>query len=181
MSDLILLAALLDGPKHGWALKKLAGFLSASGDMHNNLVYPLMKKFVAQGWVRRRSEPGQRGQTRAVYSLTLRGNQELLRRLEQFGEKEATSASQFRVRVSLFALLDSQTRHAVLARRESWLVSRQKHFVALQDSLTAMKAAGWALEVVAFLLQEVRHERRWINMLSRKSAGAASFKKLQRR
>jgi DNA-binding PadR family transcriptional regulator len=181
MNDLILLAALLDGPRHGWALKKLAGFLSASGDMHNNLVYPLMKKFVAQGWVRRRSEPGQRGQTRAVYSLTLRGNRELLRRLDQFGEKEAPSASEFRVRVSLFALLDARTRFRVLAQRDSWLVSRQNHFLTLLDGLTAMKATGWAPEVVAFLLQEVRHERRWIKTLERKSAGAASSKKLQRR
>ena len=73
MSDLILLAALLDGPQHGWALKKLAGLLSGSGDMHNNLVYPLLKKFVGEGWVRRRSEPGQRGRIRSVYSLTSRG------------------------------------------------------------------------------------------------------------
>ena len=72
MHDLILLAALREGPKHGWALKKLAGFLSGSGEMHNNLVYPLMKKFVREGWVRRRAEPGERGQTRSVYSLTRR-------------------------------------------------------------------------------------------------------------
>ena len=57
MNDLILMAALLEGPKHGWALKKLAGFLGGQNAMHNNLVYPLLKKFVAAGWVRRHSGP----------------------------------------------------------------------------------------------------------------------------
>ena len=49
MNDLIMLSALLDGPKHGWALKKLAGFLSGSSEMHKNLVRALLKRFVKQG------------------------------------------------------------------------------------------------------------------------------------
>src|SRR5260370_14922963 len=36
MNDLILLAALMQGPQHGYALKKLAGFMAGHGDMHNN-------------------------------------------------------------------------------------------------------------------------------------------------
>jgi DNA-binding PadR family transcriptional regulator len=43
MTDLILLATLLDGPKHGYELKKRAGLIFGQGmTIHNNLVYPLM-------------------------------------------------------------------------------------------------------------------------------------------
>lgn len=171
MNDLILLAALLDGPKHGWALKKLAGFLSGSGKMHNNLVYPLMKKFVAQKWVRRRSEPGERGQTRAVYSLTPGGKQELLRRLNQFGEREAASGAEFRVRVGLFALLDQAARSRVAAARDRWLAAREEHFDRVHIGLHTMNGTEWAREVTEFLLQEVRLERRWIKSLAKKSGG----------
>lgn len=44
MNDLLILAALLEGPKHGYALKKHAGLISGQTDMHNNLVYPLLRR-----------------------------------------------------------------------------------------------------------------------------------------
>jgi len=180
MNDLIMLAALLDGPKHGWVLKKLAGFLSGSGEMHNNLVYPLLKRFVKQGWARRRSERGERGQTRSVYSLTLWGKQELLLRLEQFAEKEARSAAEFRARVGLFGLLDHDSRARILKQRDQWLTSREKHFVSIRDGLTALDATDWGREVVAFLLQEVRSERRWIRTLGKRARSSGLSKKLKR-
>jgi DNA-binding PadR family transcriptional regulator len=185
MNDLILLAALLDGPKHGWVLKKLGGLATGRGDMHNNLVYPLMKKFVAQGWVRRRAESGHRGQTRAVYSLTLLGNKELFQRLNQFGEKEAASANEFRLRVGLFGALSPQARKRILAERARWLVVREERFVGLRQNLATINAGVWGPEIVDFLIAEVRAERKWIAALDKKSnqiAGSGSdAKKAARR
>jgi DNA-binding PadR family transcriptional regulator len=163
------MAALLDGPKHGWVLKKLGGWVAGHGDMHNNLVYPLMKKFVVRGWVRRRAEAGHRGQTRAVYSLTLVGQKELFRRLNQFGEKEASSATEFRLRVGLFHLLPAETRKRILEEREGWLAAREERFVGLRQKLAAMKPGAWGPEVVDFLTAEVRAERKWIAALEKKS------------
>jgi hypothetical protein len=40
----------------------------------------------------------------------------------------------------------------------------------IREGLTAMKASEWGSEVVAFLLQEVRAERKWIATLQKKSA-----------
>jgi len=174
MNDLILLAALLDGPKHGWVLKKLGGLVTGHGDMHNNLVYPLMKKFVAQSWVRRRAEAGHRGQTRAVYALTLSGNKELFRRLNEFGEKEAASANEFRLRVGLFGALTSETRERILAERTAWLAAREVRFETLRQSLMAMGSAPWGLEVVNFLTAEIQLERKWIAALKKKASQQTS-------
>ena len=170
MNDLILLAALWEGPKHGWALKKVAGLISGSGDLHNNLLYPLLKKFVREGWVRRRSEPGERGQTRAVYSLTPRGHQELLRRLSEFGDREASSSPEFLVRAGLFAILDPETRSQILAARDRYLASRESRFSALQQSIATLAGSEWGSEVVAFLLEGVTNERKWIRALGKKIA-----------
>jgi DNA-binding PadR family transcriptional regulator len=174
MNDLILLAALCDGPKHGWALKKLAGFIYGGGSMHNNLLYPLLKKFVAEGWVRRREEAGQRGQTRAVYSLTPRGRRELLRRLAEFGPKQAGSAAEFRLRVGLFGFLEPETRARILSDRDRWLEEREKHFTLVADSLRAMRGTEWGQEVSSFLLDEARRERKWIRGLARKPTSDTS-------
>jgi DNA-binding PadR family transcriptional regulator len=51
MNDLVLLAALLRQPAYGYALKKIAGLIFGNGAMHNNVVYPLLKKFTQNGWV----------------------------------------------------------------------------------------------------------------------------------
>ena len=108
MTDLLLLASLLDGPQHGYALKKRLGTITGHGPLHNNVVYPLLKRFVAATWVSRRKAQGQRGQTRELYSLTPKGKQVLLSRLRDFSEKDAVSGDAFRLRIGLFAVLSPE-------------------------------------------------------------------------
>ncbi len=50
----MVLGLLFDGPKHGYQLKREAGFVLGRGDMHNNLVYPLLRRFTTEGWVTKR-------------------------------------------------------------------------------------------------------------------------------
>ncbi len=104
MNDLLLLAMLLDDPAHGYALKKRVGHITGQTDMHNNLVYPLLKRFVDSGWVSRKTVPGERGQTRERYALTSKGKQELVRRLEEFSAKDAASSEAFQLRLGLFSV-----------------------------------------------------------------------------
>ena len=101
MNDLLLLSTLLAGPKHGYALKKQIALITGHGEMHNNLVYPLLKRFVANGWVSRRESAGERGQTRELYALTAKGRKEIVRRLSDFSLK-SSSGDEFSLRVGLF-------------------------------------------------------------------------------
>jgi DNA-binding PadR family transcriptional regulator len=39
---------LLDGPKHGYQLKREAGFILGQGTTHNNLIYPLLPRLHRQ-------------------------------------------------------------------------------------------------------------------------------------
>jgi DNA-binding PadR family transcriptional regulator len=166
MNDLILLAMLLEGPQHGYALKKKVGLITGQGEMHNNLVYPLLKRFVTEGWVSRRSADGQRGQTRELYALSVKGRQELVRSLSDFADKAAGSPEAFRIRVSLFSLLDAATRLTILARRDQWLANRQETLQRVVEG-TAVKR-GWDGEVIAFMNTEIHAERRWIERLRKK-------------
>src|SRR5215831_5703075 len=98
MTDLMILAMLLPGPKHGYQLKREAGIILGHDVLHNNLVYPLLRRFMNNKWVSRKAAPGQRGQTRQQYSLTTLGRRELLARLSSFTEQDANSADAFRLR-----------------------------------------------------------------------------------
>jgi DNA-binding PadR family transcriptional regulator len=173
MNDLLLLATLLGGPKHGYALKKQAGFLSAQPDMHNNLVYPLLRRFVENGWVSKRKAAGQRGQTREVYTLTSEGKKEVLRQAARFTQREASSESEFAIRVGLFGLLDGAQRLAVLQVREEWLEQWEAKFDCMQDG---MNIGEWGGEVVRFLRGQMRAERDWISGLKRKLKKQAARK-----
>jgi DNA-binding PadR family transcriptional regulator len=166
MNDLLLLAILLGGPQHGYALKKLVGTMTGHRAMHNNLVYPLLKRFVAAGWVSRRKAEGQRGQTRAVYSLTAKGKAMLLARLEEFTEKDRSSGDAFRLRTGLFGFLTSKKRESILAQRETWLAARA-HTLAILAETTSMD--HWGAETVQFLRTQTEAERKWIQHLRRRA------------
>jgi DNA-binding PadR family transcriptional regulator len=159
MNDLFLLANLLDDPKHGYALKKQVGPISGQEEMHNNLVYPLLRRFVESGWVRKRQGAGERGQTQEIYSLTAKGKQELLRRLSHATGKEIASENAFHLRVGLFAVLDAAARARILAERDRWLAA-------------AMDLGHWGSEVVRFLRERIHAERKWISRLRRKAERA---------
>ena len=162
MNDLLILASLLSGPLHGYALKNRIGTITGQGPMHNNLVYPLLKRFVAASWVSRRKAPGQRGQTRELYSLTPKGKQALLRRLADFSEKEAASADSFRIRVGLFSVLGPEERARILDSRSRWLARR----TAVLDNIAAsMTLDQWAGETVRFLRSQLVAEEKWLGNL----------------
>jgi DNA-binding PadR family transcriptional regulator len=173
MNDLLLLAALLGGPKHGYGLKKQVGLITGQREMHNNLVYPLLRRFGENGWISKRTAAGQRGQTREVYALTNKGKQELLRRLGQFTSKDASSESAFRLRVGLFNVLDSDTQKRIVSERDRWLVTREQNLARLT---AAVDLGVWGGEVVRYFREETRRERCWIATLQRKIDRQASRK-----
>ena len=173
MSDLLLLSTLLAGPQHGYALKKRIGLMTGHGEMHNNLVYPLLKRFVAEGWVKPRKVPGERGQTRACYALTGKGRRELLRRLREFSRKEAASEDAFHLRVGLFAVLDAEARANILAGREDWLEQRGK---TLRNLAAAQELGEWGGEVVAYRRRQVESEKKWAARLRQKALGRKKHK-----
>jgi DNA-binding PadR family transcriptional regulator len=166
MNDLLVLAHLLPGPRHGYALKKQVGLITGQGEMHNNLIYPLLRGFERNGWITRRTAAGQRGQTREVYALTKKGKQELLRRLGQFTNKDAGSENAFRLRVGMFDVLDADTRRRILSERDAWLATRQERIAHLTSALNAGRWGGEVLEILAL---QIRSERKWISRLKRKA------------
>jgi DNA-binding PadR family transcriptional regulator len=164
MNDLLLLAALLDGPKHGYALKKRAALIWGEPALHNNIVYPLLGRFVAHGWVTERRAAGERGQVRRVYTLAPRGRQALVEKLSEFGEAEARSREAFRLRVGLFAILSAAAREGILAKREAFLRSRVERFVPLARQI---ELGTYGSEVVRFIRGQIAAELAWIARLRR--------------
>lgn len=171
MNDLLLLSTLLAGPKHGYALKKQIAQITGQGEMHNNLVYPLLRRFVRNGWVSHRETAGQRGQTREQYAITTKGRQEIVDRIAVFSAKAAGSAEAFSFRVGLFEILEPAARTRILDEREKWLRNRANSLKNL--SLTSLLGL-WGGEVVKFLHAQALAEQKWISKLRRKARNAGA-------
>ena len=164
MTDLIILATLLPGPKHGYQLKHEAGIILGQDVLHNNLVYPLLRRFMNNKWVSRKTTPGERGQTRQRYTLTALGRKELLTRLSSFSEPEARSSDGFRLRVGLFQRLEPAVRSHILEARTAFLRSQ---FAKLTAVRTNFQLDRYAEEVTSQFLAEIQAELDWIERLRR--------------
>ena len=168
MNDLLILALLLESPKHGYALKKGAAMMFGPRDMHNNLVYPLLRRFVAQKWVTVKKAEGERGQTRQVYSLTSTGREALVNRLRDFSPVDAESLEQFSVRVGLFDILAPADRLAILDRRKAYLEERAARLGLFAARIESGTFPG---QIVSFLGSSAHAELAWIEKLRQMADG----------
>jgi DNA-binding PadR family transcriptional regulator len=165
MNDLLVLSTLLGGPKHGYALKKRIGLLTGRKEMHNNLIYPLLKRFVAEGWVSRRTVEGERGQTRELYALTAKGKQELLAQLGELSEKEAGNREACSLRVGLFSVLPKEARLKIIEVRDRWLADREANLARIAAE---MRVGEWGGQSLRFIQTQVKAERKWLEGLRKK-------------
>jgi len=164
MTDLIILALLSPGPKHGYQLKREAGWIFGQESLHNNLVYPMLRRFLKEGWATKKSVSGERGQNRQQYSLTARGRQTLLARLSSYSEADVRSVEGFHMRVGLFELLEPEVRERILSLREAYLRSQVETMSALQAHMDVGTYGG---EVVRHRQEKMQLELNWIRRLRR--------------
>jgi len=162
MNDLLMLTMMLGSPKYGYQLKREAGWMMGQDKLHNNLVYPMLRRFVEQKWVRKKAVPGERGQTRQQYALTAEGRHWLFNGITRFTEANAASENAFHLRVGLFAMLKPETRETILNMRESYLHSRDKKLGTLQDN---MELGKFGTEIVRHMRKQVAMECDWIRHL----------------
>lgn len=162
MTDLIILALLLNGPRYGYQLKKEGGLAQGRRPLHSNVIYPLLSRFAESGWVSMRASPGERGQTRHLYTLTRAGRVELSRRLATFPAKEAESDAAFQLRVGLFHALSTPLREKVLNAREAFLASMESRLAEIRNHF---QPAPFPAQVLWFRLLQVKAERAWIRRL----------------
>jgi DNA-binding PadR family transcriptional regulator len=164
MNDLLVLAMLLAGPKYGYQLKREAGWMSGQESLHNNLVYPMLRRFLEEGWVSKKAVPGERGQTRQQYALTAEGRRYLFGRINEFSDSDAASAEAFNLRVGLFEPLKAEARETILARRDSYLEQRDRKLAVLEDKMDLGK---FGTEIVKHLRKQLEMEREWVRHLRR--------------
>jgi transcriptional regulator len=81
--DLLILRTLDTGPKHGWAIAKRIGQVSADVlQVTQGSLYPALHRLEQQGWLSAEWESTEGGRERKVYALTAAVRKQLAREIK---------------------------------------------------------------------------------------------------
>lgn len=164
--EILVLRHLSARPAHGYELRKRVE-RTAAVTLHNNSLYPALKRFEEAGAVTRTAEPSESGRPpRQVYTLTPVGRELLHDMLADLPPDAARDDTEFLARLGQFSLLSAPERLAVLDARLAALNDALHHFEEMHS------LAGddpWAEAVTAELIGRTQTERAWIAELREKA------------
>jgi DNA-binding PadR family transcriptional regulator len=169
-SEIVILAMLQQGPRHGYEIKKdIDRALGGMVTLNNKTLYLALKHFEEMGAVTRQVIPQEGKPNRHIYQLTEHGAELLQGYLRDFPPEQASSDAEFFTRVAFFDFLEMPERETILNKRLAYLQMCLEYLRKLQqmaDSEDCAPGIGVSMlsakRVLAFHIRRVRDEYQWI-------------------
>lgn len=164
--DIMILALLRMGPRHGYDIKKrVEHILQRKAKLNTNLLYPALHRLEQSGAIER-SEQEQGGKpTKFVYRLTPLGEHHLRNLIEEFGEAEAAKEEEFLVRMACFDLIEERSRLRILDQRRRAIEQKLARGERIRAYMAEENNSPWIERIVSFGERRNRAELRWIEEL----------------
>ena len=158
--EILILRRLRGGPAHGYELRKrveeTTGFV-----LHNNSLYPALRRFEEAGAVTRTAEPQEGRPPRLVYTLTDVGRDLLQDMLADLPAEQAGQPEEFLARLGQFTLLNPAERAGVLASRARAVRGQLAHYQAMHK-LATDHGDPWGARATAELIRRHEQELAWL-------------------
>jgi DNA-binding PadR family transcriptional regulator len=158
--EILILRRLRSGPAHGYELRKrveqTTGFV-----LHNNSLYPALRRFEEAGAVTKAAEPQEGRPPRLVYTLTAVGRELLHDMLADLPAEQAADPSEFLARLGQFAEINSAERAGVLASRARAVRDQLAHYQAMLD-LAVAHGERWGALATSELIRRHEQELAWL-------------------
>jgi len=158
--EILILRRLRGGPAHGYELRKrveeTTGFV-----LHNNSLYPALRRFEEAGAVTKTAEPQAGRPPRLVYTLTDVGRELLHDMLADLPPEQAGDETEFLARLGQFSEINSAERASVLAARTRAVRDQLAHYQAMH-TLSAGYGHPWGALVTAELIRRHEQELAWL-------------------
>ncbi|MBO0793719.1 MAG: PadR family transcriptional regulator [Ktedonobacteraceae bacterium] len=169
-SEILILAMLRRGKRHGYEIKKdIDRALGGMVALNNKTLYLALKRFEGRGAVKREVILQEGKPNRHLYELTERGIEMLQALLRDFGPEQAGSEAEFFTRVSFFDFLDIPERQVILRERLGYLQKALEYLRSLQrwaedgeECTDIVPTQTHAERVLAFHTRRIRDEYAWI-------------------
>lgn len=162
-SEIVILAMLLQQPRHGYEIKKsVEQALGGAVSINNKMLYPLLKRFEEVRAVERHVVQQEGKPDRHLYQLTAHGVELLQSYLRDFPPVLAGNQAEFSTRVAFFDLLEPEERQEILKKRQAHVQEDLDHLYKLQAMADKGNASSHAQRVLAFTIQQDRNEYQWL-------------------
>jgi DNA-binding PadR family transcriptional regulator len=166
--EILILRRLRSGPAHGYELRKrveqTTGFV-----LHNNSLYPALRRFEEAGAVTKTAEPQEGRPPRLVYTLTEVGHDLLHDMLAELPPEQAADEAEFLARLGQFSLLSFSERATVLAARTRAVRDQLAHYQTMQD-LAISHGERWGALATGELIRRAEQELAWLAELGQLAA-----------
>jgi DNA-binding PadR family transcriptional regulator len=169
-----ILGVLLDGPAHGYAIKKQLTVAHPEGSAINDgQLYPTLARMEQSGWIHKQVVEQRRTPSKHLYRLTAAGRREFFRWLGGAGGESAalgmSRRSDFLRRCAFFQLLDGE-RVGAQVRAEQALVERTLERL---ECLARGEEDPYRRKLVEYGIRVQRMRRQWLEELLVMSDGRA--------
>jgi DNA-binding PadR family transcriptional regulator len=162
--EILILRRLRAGPAHGYELRKRVE-QTTGVVLHNNSLYPALRRFEEAGAVTKTAEPQPGRPPRLVYTLTAVGHELLHDMLADLPPDQAADPAEFVARLGQFSLLSYSERAVVLAARTRAVRDQLDHFETMAD-LAAATGEYWGAITTRELIRRHQQELAWLAELS---------------
>ena len=166
--EILILRRLRAGPAHGYELRKRVE-QTTGVVLHNNSLYPALKRFEEAGAVTKAAEPLPSRPPRLVYTLTAVGHELLHDLIADLPPEQAADPAEFAARLGQFSLINSAERARVLASRAGAVRSQLAHYEAMRD-LAIAHAERWGAIATTELIRRHEQELAWLADLAKLAA-----------
>jgi DNA-binding PadR family transcriptional regulator len=162
--EILILRRLRSGPAHGYELRKRVE-QTTGVVLHNNSLYPALKRFEEAGAVTKTAESAEGRPPRLVYTLTEVGHELLHDMLADLPPEQAADEVEFLARLGQFSLLNSSERASVLAARTRAVREQLAHFETMRD-LALARGERWGALATGELIRRHQQELAWLAELA---------------
>jgi DNA-binding PadR family transcriptional regulator len=166
--EILILRRLRSGPAHGYELRKRVE-QTTGVVLHNNSLYPALRRFEEAGAVTKTVEPQEGRPPRLVYTLTDVGHELLHDMLADLPADQAADDTEFLARLGQFSLINSAERAAVLGARTRAVRQLLAHTETMRD-LAVASGERWGTLVTTELLGRYTRELTWLTELANLAA-----------
>jgi DNA-binding PadR family transcriptional regulator len=166
--EILVLRHLRAGPAHGYELRKRVE-QTAGVVLHNNSLYPALRRFEEAGAVTKTAEPQEGRPPRLVYTLTAVGHELLHDMLADLPPEQAADPGEFMARLGQFSLISYSERAVVLAARTRAVREQLAHFETMRD-LAEASGERWGAVATQELIRRHRQELTWLAELAEQAA-----------
>jgi DNA-binding PadR family transcriptional regulator len=162
--EILILRRLHGGPAHGYELRKRVEETTGIV-LHNNSLYPALRRFEEAGAVTKAAEPQEGRPPRLVYTLTDVGRELLHDMLAELPAEQAGQPEEFMARLGQFSLLNPAERARVLAARDRAVRAQLAHYEVMHK-LAVDHGERWGARATAELIRRHQQELAWLTELS---------------